>query len=146
MGLKNLPWVRLGADMTHIEELIGSGKKQIRMAETPERQVASYAAADAAMSVRLVEPLVTKPIFHSPQDLNRDLEVKLIPVLADMEQKGILLDLDLFTNFSLELNEQSLRIEDSIYARVGEPFNLNSTQQLSDASRRTVGRTARRRR
>ncbi len=139
LGLKNLAWVRLGADMTHIEELIGSGKKQISMAEVPIRQAASYAAADAVMSLRLVEPLRADLVSHQAEELNRDLEVKLIPVLADMEQKGILLDLDLFTNFSLELNEQIQRIEDSIYARVGEPFNLNSTQQLSDVLFKRLG-------
>ncbi|MEL7646013.1 MAG: DNA polymerase I [Anaerolineaceae bacterium] len=139
LGLKNLVWVRLGAEMTHIEELIGSGKKQLSMAEVPIEKAAPYAAADAVMTLRLVEPLQDELTSHKADRLNRDLEVKLIPVLADMEQKGILLDVGMFKGFAQELNGQIQRIEDSIYARVGEPFNINSTQQLSDVLFKRLG-------
>jgi len=54
MGLKNLAWVRLGAEMTRIEELIGTGKNQKSMAEVPIEKAAPYAAADAVMTLRLV--------------------------------------------------------------------------------------------
>ncbi len=139
LGLKNLAWVRLGAEMTRIEELIGSGKKQISMAEVPIEKAAPYAAADAVMTLRLVEPLQADLVSHQAEGLNRDLELKLIPVLADMEQKGILLDVGMFRDFAQELNAQIQRIADSIYARVGEPFNINSTQQLSDVLFKRLG-------
>ena len=132
LGLKNLAWVRLGVEMTHIEELIGTGKNQKSMAEVPIEKVAPYAVADAVMTLRLVEPLTAELAAHQAERLNRDVEVKLIPVLADMEQKGILLDTAMFKDFARELNEQIQRIEDSIFASVGERFNINSTQQLSD--------------
>ncbi|HOG77701.1 MAG TPA: DNA polymerase I [Anaerolineaceae bacterium] len=139
MGLKNLAWVRLGAEMTRIEELIGTGKNQKSMAEVPIEKAAPYAAADAVMTLRLVEPLSADLTTHQAEGLNRDLEVKLIPVLADMEQKGILLDTAMFTDFARELNDQIRRIEDSIYTRVGENFNINSTQQLSDMLFKRLG-------
>ncbi|MEN6555177.1 MAG: DNA polymerase I [Anaerolineaceae bacterium] len=139
LGLKNLAWVRLGAEMTHIEELIGRGKNRISMADVLIEEAAPYAAADAVMTLRLVEPLQAELTSHQVERLNRDLEVKLIPVLADMEQKGILLDAGMFKSFAQELNGQIQRIEESIYARVGEPFNINSTQQLSDVLFKRLG-------
>jgi DNA polymerase I len=47
LGLKNLAFVKLGEEMTHIEELIGRGKKQISMADVAIESVAPYAVADA---------------------------------------------------------------------------------------------------
>ncbi|MGV8049846.1 MAG: DNA polymerase I [Anaerolineaceae bacterium] len=132
LGLKTLSWVRLGVEMTKIQALIGSGKSQITMAEVPIESAAPYAAADAVMSLRLVTPLEAELADRQASKLNRDLEIKLIPVLAAMEENGVLLDQELFTNFSKELQAELNRIEDAIYRQVGEPFNLNSTQQLSD--------------
>jgi DNA polymerase-1 len=54
LGLKNLAWVRLDYRMTEIEELIGKGSKQISMADVPISQAAAYAAADAAVTLRLI--------------------------------------------------------------------------------------------
>ncbi|MFZ3070999.1 MAG: DNA polymerase I [Anaerolineaceae bacterium] len=139
LGLKTLSWVRLGVEMTHIETLIGSGKNQITMAEVPIDKAAPYAVADAVMSLRLVEPLETELDAHHAAELNRDLEIKLIPILAGMEEKGVLLDGKLFAGFSKELQADLNRIEDKIYAQVGEPFNLNSTQQLSDVLFKRLG-------
>ena len=82
--------------MTHIEELIGKGKKQINMAEVKIEKAAPYAAGDAVMTLRLVEPLEKELEDRNASLLNANVEVKLIPVLAMMEEKGILLDKDFF--------------------------------------------------
>ncbi|HEY9527685.1 MAG TPA: 5'-3' exonuclease H3TH domain-containing protein, partial [Anaerolineales bacterium] len=54
MGLKNLAFVKLGEEMTHIEELIGKGKKQITMDEVAIESAAPYAVADAEVTLRLL--------------------------------------------------------------------------------------------
>jgi DNA polymerase-1 len=56
-----------------------------------------------------------------------------------MEEKGILLDKAFFEKFSKELQEQLARLEDQIYSHVGERFNINSTQQLSDVLFKRLG-------
>ena len=61
LGLKNLAFVRLGEEMTHIEELIGKGKNQISMAEVDVNAAAAYAAADAEITLRLM-PLLRKDL------------------------------------------------------------------------------------
>jgi DNA polymerase-1 len=132
LGLKNLALARLGDEMTHIEELIGKGKKQISMAEVAIESVASYAAADAETTLRLL-PLMQAEIerVHAAK-LMAEIEMPLIPVLADMEMTGILLDLPFFKKLSEELTLRMAEIEKQVFEAVGKPFNLNSTQQLSD--------------
>lgn len=132
LGLKALAWVRLGVEMTLIESLIGKGKSQITMAQVPIAEAAPYAAADAVMTLRLVPLLEADLQEHGVEELNREIEVKLIPILADMEEAGILLDLALFDQFSRELEQEIHQLEEAIYQQAGEEFNINSTQQLSD--------------
>jgi DNA polymerase-1 len=132
LGLKNLAFMKLGEEMTHIEDLIGKGKKQITMAEVPIESAAPYAVADAEVTLRLM------PIEE--QDLKRvdgekllyEIDLPLTPVLADMEMAGISLDLPFFQETGKRLEQRLLEIEKQVYETVGKPFNLNSTQQLSD--------------
>ena len=132
LGLKAQASERLGVQMTQIEELIGKGKNQISMAAVPIEQAAPYAAADAVMTLRLVKPMSEDLRTHGAEKLYRDLENPLIPILARMEEAGILLDDALFETFSRELKSDVDRLTKQAYQLAGEEFNLNSTQQLSD--------------
>lgn len=132
LGLKGLALTRLDYQMTEIEELIGKGKSQISMAEVPIEEAGPYAAADAVMTLRLVQPLEEDLKAHEAEKLNREIEIKLIPILAEMEEAGILLDEALFESFSKELEGEVERLTAEAYRLAGEEFNLNSTQQLSD--------------
>lgn len=132
LGLKALAWVRLGVDMTLIEDLIGKGKSQITMAQVPIAEAAPYAAADAVVTLRLMPLLEADLQSRGVEKLNHEIEVKLIPVLADMEEAGILLDLPFFERFSQELAQEIRQLEQTIYQQAGEEFNINSTQKLSD--------------
>jgi len=133
LGLKNMAAARLGEAMTHIEELIGSGKNQRSMAQVLIEEAAPYAAADAETTLRLM-PLLETELKRFPKlwDLFVNIEVPLISVLADMEMAGIALDRDFFAKFALELNRRLAELEQQVYAVSGRTFNLNSTQQLSE--------------
>jgi len=133
LGLKDMSELRLGESMTHIEELIGTGKNQLSMAEVAIADAAPYAAADAETTLRL-HPILEKELKRVPKlwDLFIEIEMPLIPVLADMEMAGIALDKDFFAKFSKELSGRITKLEDQVHQAVGKPFNLNSTQQLSD--------------
>ncbi|MEL7627118.1 MAG: DNA polymerase I [Anaerolineaceae bacterium] len=131
LGLKAQANARLGVQMTEIEELIGKGKSQICMDDVPIEQCAAYAAADAVMTLRLVGPMKEDLRSHAAEKLYRDLENPLIPVLAGMEETGILLDDTLFEAFSKSLKGDVDRLTEQVYRLAGEEFNLNSTQQLS---------------
>jgi DNA polymerase-1 len=131
LGLKNLAWVRLNIEMTEIEELIGSGRNQKSMAEVPITQVAPYAGADARICLSLMEELQKELKDKALDKLFNELEMPLVPVLADMEMSGILIDTDFLNAFSAELSSRLEEIENQIFDQVGHPFNINSTQQLS---------------
>jgi DNA polymerase I len=131
LGLKNLSMARLGIEMTHIEDLIGKGKNQLSMADVPVENAAPYAAADADMTLRLKAVLEPELQKAGLMDVFTQVEMPLVPVLAQMEMNGIRLDLDFFHAFAKELNERVTDIEKRIYEAVGTVFNINSTQQLS---------------
>jgi len=132
LGLKNLVHARLGEEMTHIEELIGKGKNQLSMADIAIESVGPYAAADAETTLRLM-PILQKDLERANgTKLLAEIDLPLTPVLADMEMTGILLDLPFFKKMSEELTLRIAEIEKQVFESVGKPFNLNSTQQLSD--------------
>jgi DNA polymerase-1 len=133
LGLKNLAWVRLDMRMTNIEELIGKGKNQKTMAEVPIEAAAAYAASDAEVVFRLLPQLQQEIEKCQAGWLFSQLEMPLVPVLAEMEMTGIRLDSGFLEQMAQELNDRLSAIEMQIYTAVGEPFNLNSTQQLSEA-------------
>jgi DNA polymerase I len=133
LGLKNLAWVRLDFRMTEITTLIGTGKKQISMSQVPIDKVASYAVMDAIAVIRLLPGLQAELKANSATKLFDEIEMPLIPVLADMEMIGIALDINFLKKMSGELLFRMNEIESSVYEQVGEPFNINSTQQLSNA-------------
>ncbi len=133
LGLKKLAWVRLDSEMTEIKDLIGSGKKQITMAQVPIARAAAYAADDAEVVLRLLPLLEADVREVHAEKLLREIELPLVPVLADMEMAGIGLDVDFLRGMSDELATRLAELETNVFGAVGEPFNLNSTQQLSDA-------------
>ena len=133
LGLKNLTWVRQGIQMTDIKELIGSGKKQITMAEVPISKAATYAAADAEVILRLIPDLEAELSERQGIELLNELEMPLVTVLADMEMAGIRLDSTFLNQMSDDLRGRLDVIEEQVFEIVGTNINLNSPQQLSDA-------------
>ncbi len=131
MGLKGLASHRLGVQMTEITDLIGTGRNQKTMAELPIEEVAPYGAADADMTLRLVKPL-REEIERKGLERVLEIEMPLLAVLSSMEQEGVAIDRDFFAQMSEELAERLEGLEKQIYEIAGHPFNINSTQQLSD--------------
>ncbi|MBK8984753.1 MAG: DNA polymerase I [Chloroflexi bacterium] len=137
-GLKDLARHRLGIEMTEIDHLIGRGKNQISFAEVPIELAAPYGAADADVTLRLVEPLRAE-IKEKGLEKILDLEMPLIEVLSDMEQQGIGVDVPFFRQMSQELAARLDALEKEIHEIAAEPFNINSTQQLSDILFKKLG-------
>lgn len=133
LGLKNLVWQRLGMEMTPITDLIGSGRNQDSMANVAIEQAGPYAAADADMLLRL-KPLQEAELKEKNLwRLFAEVEMPLVAVLADMEMAGIKLDVHALEELDRELATRMGELEEEIYQMVGYRFNLQSSQQLSDA-------------
>jgi DNA polymerase-1 len=130
-GLKDLARHRLGIEMTEISALIGKGRSQKTFAEVPIEDAAPYGAADADVTLRLVDPLTSEIKAKNQEDI-LNLEMPLVEVLSAMEQAGVKLDIDFFRKMSQDLTQELAVLEAKIYEIAGEAFNINSTQQLSD--------------
>jgi DNA polymerase-1 len=141
LGLKNLSWIRLGAEMQEISELIGKGKSQITMAEVAIEAAAPYAVADAESALRLSFELKKDLKEVKGEKLFTKIEMPLIKVLSEMEMNGIALDSAFLGRMSVELKERMTELTKEIFEQVGAEFNLNSTQQLSDALFNKLGLT-----
>jgi DNA polymerase I len=123
---------RLGHKMIPIDSLIGSGKKQISFAEVEAQVAAPYGAEDAVYTFRLWE--VLKPELEQ-KDLYRvyeTLELPLLQVLAHMERNGICVDSAFLREQGKELAVQIQQLQDQIYARCGQVFNIASPKQLGE--------------
>ncbi|WKZ41788.1 MAG: DNA polymerase I [Anaerolineales bacterium] len=132
MGLKNLAAAKLDEEMTHIEELIGKGKKQISMADVAIETAANYAAADAETTLRLM-PIMERELERvNGRNILDEIDMPLSAVLAEMEMTGALVDTDFFGKMSKDLASRLAEIEKEIFGHVGKTFNINSPQQLSD--------------
>ncbi len=113
-----------------ITDLIGSGKGQRNMRDVPLEDVARYACEDADVTWRLRDLLEAKLKETETWDLFQRVEIPLIPVLKEMEQAGVYLDLPLLQQMSHEMDRQILALTQEIHTLAGEAFNINSTQQL----------------
>ncbi|NPV57448.1 MAG: DNA polymerase I, partial [Anaerolineae bacterium] len=133
LGLKGMAEDYLNLQMSHIEELIGSGKNQRSMAQVAIQDCANYAGADAEVTLRL-KPLLEEGMrAHDALKIFEEIEMPLVTILADMEKAGIMLDLPFFKSMETWLAERMAVIEKSIFQDIGREFNINSTQQLSKA-------------
>ncbi len=135
-GLKELAFyeLKLAEPMTEIKSLIGSGKKQITFDRVPIAQATPYAAADADMTLRLahhLEALLGQPAHNKTRQMYAEMEHPLLPVLAQMEMAGITIDTAHMQQLSTRLGERMRELERQIHEAAGEPFNVNSGDQLS---------------
>ncbi|MBC8352446.1 MAG: DNA polymerase I [Planctomycetes bacterium] len=114
-----------------IKELIGTGKKQIRMDEVPVAKVTEYAAEDADVPVRLTAILEKKLKSEGLHELFSNLELPLIEILAELEFNGIRVDVERLRELSDRFGERLEQLEVEIYQLAGGEFNIDSPKQLS---------------
>ncbi len=120
----------LNYEMIHIQELIGSGKKQKKMTEIFATEVAPYAAEDADITLRLYHILKPKISESRMDDLLYHLEMPLVYTLMRMERNGVKLDTTILRRLSEQTAKQSAVLQEEVFETAGETFNLNSPQQL----------------
>ncbi len=122
----------LGHRMVSFDEVTRpDGEEQIPFAEVDVDAAARYACEDADVTLRLAEEFLAELEAKGLIDLYRDVELPLIPVLADIERQGVALDVPFFEAMSRRLEGELKGIEAACYTLAGETFNLNSPQQLA---------------
>jgi DNA polymerase-1 len=121
----------LGHQTTHYQDIAGKGAKQITFNQVSIEDAGPYAAEDADITLRLHQHLW--PRLQAEPALEKvltDIEIPLIPVLARMEQAGVLIDGKLLLTQSSELARRMLELEGQAHKAAGQPFNLGSPKQL----------------
>ncbi len=117
----------------HIDELIGpKGKGQRSMRDLTPQQVYEYAAEDADITLQLKNRLEPQLREHEAERLFYDIEMPLMPVLAEMEMNGVCIDTASLAETSAQLTERMNTIEQEIYTLAGETFNIASPKQVGD--------------
>ena len=121
----------LGRQTTHYEDIAGKGAKQISFSQVPVEDATHYAAEDADITLQLHEHLWPR-LQKEPAlaAVLQDIEIPLIPVLARMEQCGVLIDGEVLAGQSAEMAKQIIQLEKEAHEVAGQPFNLGSPKQL----------------
>ncbi|MFA4872600.1 MAG: DNA polymerase I [Patescibacteria group bacterium] len=129
-NLETVVFTEFGYQMQPIEELIGKGRTQITMDKVPVVEVANYSCEDADFTLRLVAPYRERLEERENLKLLDEIEMPLIPVLADMEEAGVKIDVEVLEEQSKEVHKALKKLETQIYKNAGQEFNINSPQQL----------------
>jgi DNA polymerase-1 len=123
---------QLGYKALTQEEVCGKGVKALPFAQVPVEGLLDFAGERADLALQLaakLEPMLTS---QGVEGVYRDLELPLVPILADMEKIGVRVDartlLSQATRVDSELNARST----AIFALAGEEFNINSPKQLAE--------------
>ncbi|MDF4002427.1 DNA polymerase I [Luteibacter sp. PPL552] len=121
----------LGYTTIKYEEVAGKGAKQISFSQVDCDTACRYAAEDADITLRLHQALwprlEAEPTLRSVYD---DIEMPLVPVLANMERTGVLIDANELRRQSQHLGRRMLELQQQAYTAAGHDFNLDSPKQL----------------
>ena len=117
----------------HIDELIGpKGKSQKNMRDISPADICDYAAEDADITLRLYNVLKPRLKEADVEDLFYNIEMPLVPVLAEMEMNGVLLDTNALAETSKVFTDRMTQIEKNIYELAGHQFNIASPKQVGE--------------
>jgi DNA polymerase-1 len=130
-GLDLLAAKHLGHKNIAYEEVCGEGKNQIPFSEVPLEQALEYAAEDAHVAFLLMEELGRR-LSEAPEleKVFREIDMPLVPVLAEMEWNGVAVDTEHLRRVSEEFSHDLADLEKRAYLLAGEEFNLSSPKQL----------------
>lgn len=125
--------VYLNYETVHIDALIGpKGKAQKNMRELAPSEVYNYACEDADITLQLKNVLQPKLVKTGVERLFNEVEMPLIPVLAEMECNGVRIDTAALKETSQVFTERMLQLEQEIYQAAGKTFNVASPKQVGD--------------
>ena len=117
----------------HIDELIGpKGKNQRSMRDLSPTLVYEYACEDADITLQLKNKLEPELKKHDCENLFYQIEMPLMPVLAEMEMNGVCLDTESLKETSKVFTERMNDLERRIYELADQQFNIASPKQVGE--------------
>ncbi len=131
-GMDELSELHLTHTPIPFSEVAGKGKEKIIFDSVAIKKATRYSAEDADVTLRLALFLKPRLAAEGKRTVYETLERPLVPVLADMERAGIMIDPDLLRRLSNDFAQAQARMEKEIHALAGEAFNIGSPKQLGD--------------
>ena len=113
------------------DDITGTGKKRVPFEEVPVETAGPYAAEDADVALRLCQQLAPAVARAGLEKIYREIDIPLVPVLAEMEATGVMVDTVHMQGLAKEFNKRLVEIENEAYALIGAPINLGSPKQLA---------------
>ena len=131
IGLKELVQDLFNVKLEPITSIIGKGKSQISIGEKSINEIAKYAVNDAYFTYKLKQKFQKNLSNNNLNKLFDELEMKLIPILIQMQTEGMPINLNLLNKLQNDFSDKISAIENNAKSLIQEEINLNSTQQLS---------------
>jgi len=116
--------------MISFNDVVGRGKDEGDFSGVEVTRAMEYSCEDADITFKLMSLLDDRLKEDMNQDLFYNLEMRLMPVLMDMELAGILIDAPFFIEMSHVFAGKIRDIQKMIFMKAGIEFNINSPQQL----------------
>lgn len=120
----------LNHKMISYHEVVGKGKSEINFSGVDVNRAMEYSCEDCDITLKLMSILDEQLKKDMNQDLFYGLEMRLLPVLMDMELAGVKIDVPFFREMSREFAKRIRDLEKRVFKECGTQFNLNSPQQL----------------
>ena len=128
--LESLSAEYLGLTLQTPDAVARQGRSIRSLSEVPISDVATLCCEAARATLALRDYLLPRVRELGLEPLLQRIEMPLIGVLADMEARGIGVDVEGFGVLSRQFGTELAAIEKQIYAEAGTEFNINSTPQL----------------
>lgn len=113
------------------EDIAGKGVKQVTFDHIDIDKASQYACEDADITLQLHQYLHPRvKAMPKVRKVFDELEMPLMPILADMEYKGVLIDKAVLAKQSVELAKQLDELQTEAFKIAGCEFNMNSPKQL----------------
>ncbi len=124
--------VHLNHEAGHVDGVTGTGRGRLAFASAALDKAVAFAAEGADISLRLWQMLKPALRVHKALALYELIEKPLTPVLADMEEYGVMVDRADLSAMSVEFEGRMAEFEKEIYRLAGQEFNVGSPKQLGE--------------
>jgi DNA polymerase I len=129
-GMDDLAKRHLDHACIEFKTVCGTGKSSITFDKVQLDQATEYAAEDADVTLRLWRKLKPRLSREAATRVYELVDRPLVPVVAEMERAGILVDREELARLSAEFAGEIMRLEGEVHALAGGPFQIGSPQQL----------------
>lgn len=124
--------LEIDIEMTPFTAVVDNPKRENCFAFVDLETAGNYSCEDVYGTLSLWQLYEPQLAENGLNALFFEVEMPLVPILARMETRGILVDPDMLQSLSLEFTAAMAELETEIYGLAGEEFNINSPKQLGE--------------